>query len=126
MPSAWNRRVSFEPVDAGEHDVDEREVGTMSSRDLKRRGAVCRGYGREPVGTEVLGEHLNDLGIVVYHQNGGHHASSSQGLQSVEYLTAPAVVPAHDSSPVYPFLQKGNMDSHALGRRETQEEGRFV
>ena len=52
----------------------------MSFGDRERRGAVCRGQGGEPVGTEILGQYFDDLRVVVYHQNGRHRVSDRRAL----------------------------------------------
>ena len=74
----------LEAVDTRQHDVDQCEVDAVLGGRRDRGGAVGCRDGRVAVGAQVLGEHRDDLLVVVDHENGRHLIPPKRGCLTKE------------------------------------------
>ena len=65
--------AELEPVDAGEHDVEDHEAGALALDELAGRVAVAGLERAEAVPLEIAEHHLADDGLVVDDENGRAH-----------------------------------------------------
>jgi hypothetical protein len=61
--------ADLDAVHAGEHEVEEDEIGPFAAPRIDRLRAVCTEHGVESLGAQHDADHLGEGGVIVDHQD---------------------------------------------------------
>ena len=85
--------ADLEAVDAGQHEVEDDEVGRRGRRDREGGQAVGRVRGLEPVATQVAEDDLGHGEVVVDDEHAGHGPSVGSGRSGDGVAAASVTTP---------------------------------
>ena len=71
-PSLRSLAAHVQPVYAGEHQVENHQVGPLGAGELQRLFAIARDDGLMPGLGQVIGQHVHDGLFVVHDQDFAH------------------------------------------------------